>query len=204
MNELIQDTTEWLEFRKKHIGASDVAAILGVSPYRTAQQLFDEKLGNIPAQKENIYMRRGKELEEEARCSFEELTGLVVFPRVIVSTEYPWLLASLDGMDIEGENIVEIKCPGCKDHLIAKSGDVPEKYYPQLQQQMLVTGFNQCYYYSYSPYEPDGNILLSVSFDEEFCINLIEKTKRFWGCMQTGELTEEFKNVRQSYKDKKE
>ena len=35
---------EWLTYRRQGIGGSDVAAILGISPFRTARDLYDDKL----------------------------------------------------------------------------------------------------------------------------------------------------------------
>ena len=35
---------EWLAYRQKGIGGSDVAALLGISPWRTARDLFYDKL----------------------------------------------------------------------------------------------------------------------------------------------------------------
>ena len=34
---------EWLAYRRQGIGGSDVAAILGISPFRTARDLYDDK-----------------------------------------------------------------------------------------------------------------------------------------------------------------
>ena len=36
---------QWLEERKKGIGGSDVACILGMSPYKTNVALWEEKVG---------------------------------------------------------------------------------------------------------------------------------------------------------------
>ena len=43
---------EWLAWRRRGIGGSDVAAILGVSPFRTARDLYFDKL-NIASAQEN-------------------------------------------------------------------------------------------------------------------------------------------------------
>ena len=51
---VITDTTnlseaEWLEYRRKGIGGSDVAAVLGLSPFCTARDLYCDKTGIKPA-----------------------------------------------------------------------------------------------------------------------------------------------------------
>ena len=44
---------EWLDYRKKGIGGSDAAAIMGVSPFATKRDLFYDKTGIRPAYQEN-------------------------------------------------------------------------------------------------------------------------------------------------------
>lgn len=41
---------EWLAWRRRSIGGSDVAAILGVSPFRTARDLYFDKLNIVLVQ----------------------------------------------------------------------------------------------------------------------------------------------------------
>ncbi len=56
----------WLEFRKQGIGGSDAAAILGLNPYKTNVQVWEEKTGlRVPddiSDKPNV--KYGKEAEE--------------------------------------------------------------------------------------------------------------------------------------------
>jgi putative phage-type endonuclease len=54
----------WLECRSKGIGGSDAAAILGLSPYKTNQEVWKEKVdGVIPEQKETPAMLYGQKAE---------------------------------------------------------------------------------------------------------------------------------------------
>lgn len=51
---LVEDITElseheWLQWRTKGIGGSDVAAILGISPWKTQRDLYRDKVGDTPA-----------------------------------------------------------------------------------------------------------------------------------------------------------
>ena len=43
---------EWLNWRKKGIGGSDVAAVLGISPWKTRRDLFYEKTGAEPMEED--------------------------------------------------------------------------------------------------------------------------------------------------------
>ncbi len=180
MSAAIQGSEEWLEFRRSKIGASDAPIIMGDSPWKSAYQLWEEKLG-LRENAVNGAMRRGLEMEEEARQEFEKQTGLVVFPSVEIHREHEWMIASLDGIDIERKNIVEIKCPGKQDHECAMDGAVPTKYYAQLQHQMEGTGLDKCHYFSY---HRNSSKVLEVKRDKDFLKTLIQKELDFLKCVQ--------------------
>ncbi len=40
---------QWLEYRRKGIGGSDAAAVLGISPFRTGRDLYYDKLNIVTA-----------------------------------------------------------------------------------------------------------------------------------------------------------
>lgn len=40
---------EWLEYRRRGIGGSDAAAVLGISPFRTGRDLYYDKLKIVTA-----------------------------------------------------------------------------------------------------------------------------------------------------------
>ena len=178
---LRQQTKEWLEFRRNHICASDAPIIMGNNPYKKIHQLYDEKIKcyeSVP----NQYMKRGLELEPIALQAFEKETGLIMFPVVAVHDDLGWMAASFDGMTIEGDSIVEIKCPGKKTHDIAMNKMIPTQYYAQLQHQMHVAGLNFAYYYSF---DGENGIILEVQRDQEVIEKMIEKELEFWNCLQT-------------------
>ena len=181
MSALIQNTPEWIEMRRGKIGASDAPVIMGVSPWKTPYQLWEEKLGIGKGQSDNHAMQRGRELEEKARQAFENHTGLIVVPQVIQHPEYEWMIASLDGIDFAHKNMVEIKCPGKEDHQMAREGLIPPKYYPQLQHQMEVAGLIKMFYYSYDGL--DG-LCIEVYKDEKYVDKLIKEELEFWRYMQ--------------------
>ncbi len=180
MNHLIQQTPEWQELRKSKIGASDAPSIMGVSPWKTEYQLWLEKLG-LYEQEQTTWMKRGLYKEEEARQEFERQTGIVVFPDVVFSSKYKWMMASLDGIDQDRKYIVEIKCPGNEDHECAMDGEIPKKYYPQLQHQMITCNLDKAFYFSYSN---NSSKVLEIYRNEEYNISLIENEKKFIRCLE--------------------
>jgi putative phage-type endonuclease len=136
---MAQGSAEWHEHRRKYRNASETPVVLNLSPWTTAYQLWQLKLGLI-TQEVTPAMQRGTELEPVAREAYEKVTGHVMQPLVVVDGEYS---ASLDGMTLGGERIVEIKCPvKGKDSALWKTieaGQLPEHYQWQVEHQLMVT-----------------------------------------------------------------
>jgi putative phage-type endonuclease len=176
-NHLIQGSEEWLKFRKSHITGTDACVIAGASHWKTRIQLYYEKLSEDHPMPPNERMQRGIDLEPIARELFTLQTGIEVFPEVVVKD---WAMASLDGISSCRKHIVEIKCPGSKDHSMAVSGKVPPHYYPQLQHQMYVCDLNKCYYFSFDG--ADG-VVVEVEKDISYLEELIKKEKEFYECL---------------------
>lgn len=181
----LQGSDEWLEWRKTRIGASDSAIIMGISPYKTAYRLWEEKMGAKDPDPINERMQRGIDLEPKARDAFEKLIGVSADPRVFEHQEYPWMIASLDGFGkVQQGNTfaVEIKCNGNKNHQEAIDGRIPEHYQCQMQHQMAVTGLEWMYYFSF---DGENGIVLTLPRNDNFIDNLIEKEKEFYQSMVT-------------------
>lgn len=136
---LVQGSAEWREHRRKYRNASETPIVLGVSPWQTPYQLWQHKLGLIEPEVTPA-MLRGTQLEPAARATYEARTGLVMQPLVVVEGEYS---ASLDGLTLGGERLVEIKCPAKgRDSTLWKTveaGRLPEHYAWQVQHQLMVT-----------------------------------------------------------------
>jgi putative phage-type endonuclease len=178
---LEQNTEEWLEFRKTKIGSSDAPIIMGESPWKTPQQLWEEKMGLKESSYENAAMQRGKQLEAQARKAFEQETGLVVWPNVIIHPKYEFIIASLDGITMDGQAAVEIKCLGEKTHQMALSGKIPKYYQIQMQHQLAVTGLQEMFYFSY---DGQSGVSLKVQRNDVLIATLLEKEQEFFHCMQ--------------------
>lgn len=72
---------EWLAYRRQGIGGSDVAAILGISPFRTARDLYDDKLNIASAVDDTgnwVALEMGHLLEPLVAQIFTKKTGLEV------------------------------------------------------------------------------------------------------------------------------
>ena len=171
---------EWHKWRSEGIGASDSPVVMGVSPYKTRFQLWQEKTGEETNDQGNWATRRGNELEPRARAQYELEMNQDMPPAFMEHPHFPFIRASLDGY---GNNtVLEIKCPGKEDHALAVEGKVPEKYYPQLQHQLLVTSAAVAHYYSF---DGERGALVQVVPDLPYIKTLLKELQSFWHLVQT-------------------
>ena len=184
---LDQGSQEWLSWRKTVITATDCPAILGSSPWSTAYKCWQRKLGLIEEQNTNHAMERGKRLEPEAREKFIKDYGINMTPVVVESSEYNFLGASLDGLSHCNRYILEVKCGGAKLHSMAAQGNIPPYYMDQMQHQLLVTGAEKAFYYSYDGTE---GICIEVIPEVGFISRFIPKAREFWRCIAFSEAPE--------------
>lgn len=175
--EIEQGSPEWFALRKTKITATDANIIMGASHWKTRIQLYHEKLSEETQSYINERMQRGIDLEPIARDLFNVKTGLNAKPVVIVKD---WAMASLDGLCCDSGAIVEIKCPGSKDHVVALSGKVPDHYYPQVQHQMYVADVQMAYYFSFDGM--DG-VIVKVKRDDKYIEKMLIEERKFYECL---------------------
>jgi len=165
------------QLRKDFIGSSDAPVIMKTSPWTTPRQLWQQKLGFLPQKNMNDAMYRGKILENEAREKISEILNTKFSPARLFSEKYHFMMANLDGLSECKKMSLEIKCPNAKDHEQAANGKIPNKYYAQLQHQLIVSEHDTMYYLSYS--EESMHLILCEA-DEEYQKNLIAEEKKFY------------------------
>ena len=153
MAELIEYPSRdaWLTGRREGIGSSDVPAILGLLPYKSAHDVWAEKVGLIePSTEEQEQLKWGRLLEPAIAAGYEEETGRILFrPRsgyyVLYAPERPWLRVTPDYelapvTEREGPGLLEIK--NVSAWLGAAWDDEPPPAVQvQLQTQLLVLAY---------------------------------------------------------------
>lgn len=141
VHNLVQGSPEWHKFRLDHDGASETAAMLGVSKNVTRTELLAAKATGIAKEFSDFIQKRvldkGHEVEALARPIAEALIGEELFPATMSLGP---LSASCDGLTMDGTTAFEHK--QWEEALAAAvaRGEVPEEHFPQCQQVMLVTG----------------------------------------------------------------
>jgi len=128
--------------RATGIGGSDAAPALGLSPWKSPLQLYQEKVGEAPQFEGNEATRFGTLLEPIVREEYVRRTGRnVIFGQgVIRDLERPWMLAHLDGLCDDGDRrVFEAKTARDDRHWGEPGTDeVPQAYLLQVTHYMIV------------------------------------------------------------------
>ena len=143
---------EWL-VNRKGIGGSDASAILGLNPYKTNQELWMEKKGQMSPMdiSDKPYVKYGNDAEPLLRALFAldypEYKVEYYDNNMIINKKYPWAHASLDGelMDPDGRRgILEIKTTNILQSMQWEKWDnrIPDNYYIQVLHYLLVTEYD--------------------------------------------------------------
>ncbi|MDP9154402.1 MAG: YqaJ viral recombinase family protein [Pseudomonadota bacterium] len=179
--------TDWLKVRKSGIGGSDAAAAVGLSPYKSALELWLEKIGRDSelAQPdphdttEPVYW--GNLLEPIVAAAYTQQTGNRVrkVNAVLQHPTIPFMLANLDRevIGVPGLQILECKTAGEFGARLWRDG-VPEYVQLQVQHQLAVTGKRAA----------DVAVLLCgqqlvvhrIERDDELIARLIPLEAQFW------------------------
>jgi len=178
-----QGSTEWLEWRNKGIGSSDAPIVMGISPWKTPFQLWEEKTGKRDPDdlSGNPAVQMGITMEPVARDAYEDKYGHLVEPLTLISPNHDFMRCSYDGIPMDRTFAFETKY---SKHSFneAADGDVPEIYIPQLDHQLacLPTATHVDFW---AFWEGKG-ALVRHERDEGRIEDLVEAEERFWKMVQ--------------------
>lgn len=193
---VLVDTTdlseeEWLAYRRKGIGGSDAAAVLGISPFRTARDLYYDKL-NIAAVVDDdgnwVAMKMGHLLEELVAEIFSRKTGFQVYQikKMFQHPLYPYMLADVDYF-IESPDgrtaILEIKTTNYNARSNWwKDGEeiVPAYYEAQGRHYMAVMNVDEVYFCCLYGNNEEEVIIRHLKRDDTYESELIALEGYFW------------------------
>ncbi|MDR6886097.1 MULTISPECIES: YqaJ viral recombinase family protein [Variovorax] len=140
-HDLVQGTDPWDLFRLEHFGASEAAAMLGLSKKTTRNELLRmKKTGIAKTFSEWLQVNvldHGHEVEALARPHIEKLIGEELYA-VTCSDGKP--SASCDGLTMDDRIAMEHKQWNESLAALVASGVVPDEHMPQCQQILMVTG----------------------------------------------------------------
>jgi putative phage-type endonuclease len=166
-----QRSEEWFAARRGRVTGSAVGAILGLSPFMTAddvlRRMVREKFDAPSEFVGNVATDWGIANEPGAIIDYEIETGITVKPAGFY-THQEWLGASPDGL-VGEEGLIEVKCPYSLRNAVKP---VPFKplamqmhYYAQIQIQLFITGRPWFHIYQWTPAETRNEI---VAYDNHW------------------------------------
>ena len=177
-----QGTLEWHAYRASHANASEAGCIMGCSPWKpqTWLQLWRIKTGQDVIQT-NAAMRRGLEREPITRQFACDQFATNFQPAVVEDGIFS---ASLDGINKDGDAILEIKNPGpeSKTWTAIKDGIIEPHYQAQVQHQLYVSLAGVCLFVVDNGV--DQPLSIDVHPDPEYQELLINTWNKFWWHMQ--------------------
>jgi len=181
---------QWLEYRRKGIGGSDAAAVLGISPFRTGRDLYYDKLNIVTADDaENwVQLEVGTLLEPLVAKIFAHKTGYKIYRRPFMFQHplYPWMLADLDYMVELPDGttaILEIKTTNynAKDNWWYNSEEIVPIYYEsQGRHYMAVMNIDRVYFCCLYGNSEDEAIIRRIDRDMAYEEELIALERDFW------------------------
>lgn len=178
-HDLEQGSPEWMEFRLKHFGASEAAAMLGLSPHVKRNELLHMKHTGTPKEfsdwvQEHI-LDKGHEVEALTRPIVEEMLGEDLYPMVFSLGR---LSASCDGVTMLEDPAWENKQYNEALYASIGEGVLPEEHMPQAQQILLVTGATRLIF-TCSDGTENGTVWMEVLPDEAWFDRLLTGWAQF-------------------------
>jgi putative phage-type endonuclease len=179
---------EWLRERKKRITATDVASIMRLEgAYSTPMGVYLDKTDPYIDEGQDVpeYMVWGRKLQGPILEGYAEQTGRRVVQSdpfdLVTIEEHPLLGASLDAEEVDGERSpVEAKNIAVKGPEWGEDGtdEIPQKFYTQLQVQMMVTRTTRAYLAVL--FGGRKLAVYVVEYDRDIASAIEEAATRFW------------------------
>jgi len=102
---------EWLLRRRRTIGGSDAAGVMGMSPWATPYTVWAEKTGLLQEKPDTEAMRQGRDLEDYVARRFAEASGKTVRREnfMLYHDDYPFAHADIDRWVVGEKSGLECK-----------------------------------------------------------------------------------------------
>lgn len=172
---------QWLKLRCNGIGGSDAGVIEGVCNFKSALDLFNEKLGIIPLSKDDSEaLRVGRDLEEYVAQRFCEATGKKVHKTnyMYVSDEHPFMFADVDRLIVGEDAGLECKTVNAYGQSKFDDGEIPLNYLFQCYHYMVVT--HKRTWYLAALIMGVGFKWYKIEWDEAIISALVSAEEHFW------------------------
>ncbi len=179
------DEEAWLRERRKHLTASEIAAIFGDHPFKTAFQVQEDKLGeDLNGRPLTNQMKAGRDLEPIAARMYQKRTGRRIrrIP-MLVHRERPLFAASIDRQILAGDDHptagLELKAPTWRvASEIRRKGLRPYQVY-QGQMEAEVAGYPLT---AFGILDRERWEILPFDLEHEaaFCADVMDRAEEWW------------------------
>lgn len=181
---LLQRSDNWISERIGKITASRIKDLnakpkKGEALNATMTKLLTERLTGQSQDNGFISkcMEWGIEYEPFAIAEYENLNNVFVMQTGLINhPTIPMSGASPDGL-VGDDGQIEVKCPESNTHTnTLLTGEIPEKYIPQITWQLAVTGRKWCDFVSYDPrFESELSLFVKRVYAKDLDIAGLEK-----------------------------
>lgn len=183
--------TDFLAQRRRGVGGSDSAVVLGVNPYKDIRRLYFEKRGLFNAPFDTPAIQRGKALEPLIADIFARETGLTcaVEPQTLMDDSQEWFIGNIDRwILVNGQpaGVLEIKSLGIEAFRRLQAGGVDQHYIVQLQHYLELTGIDTGFFIAHNAEKWEQRII-DVKRDAELGGLIREEDRKFWQRVQLGD-----------------
>lgn len=185
-------TAEQIEDRRKGIGASDVAAILGLSPWATATDIYWTKTAGT-AFSGNAATDMGNTLEPAILARAEAELGPLARDVVVQHPTLEFCRSRLDGQLLDTLQPVEAKTAGIVNYMPREireqwgeddTDEVPMGYLVQVQFQIACTGADLAYLYALLGGR--GFARFRIIRNDRLIAGMMSKVEAFWASVLAG------------------
>lgn len=173
--------------RHEYIGGSDIAAVMGMSRWKTPLKLWCEKTQKLPLPDlSNVEaVELGTDLEEFVAQKFSQKTGKAVrrSPKLYQHPDYPYMVAHVDRLVTGTDELLECKTASFFKKDEWENEEIPQEYILQVMWYLGITG------------RKIGHIAVliggqsfkykQIEFDSELFNTMVETAKDFWEKVQT-------------------
>lgn len=185
--------------RTTYVGGSDIGSIMGVNPWKSKKELWEEKTGRKEPEdlSDNPNIRRGVMLESRDIVTDEYLhlidpkkeqigKGIrLTHAPEFEHKNYAFLKAHLDFImkHLGSEKILEVKCPRSFVCTKYKNEGVPDAYRLQMQFYMLLSGIPQGEFLIFNADAWDLQVI-AVESDQELQKMILDACLDFWALVK--------------------
>lgn len=185
---MTQTREAWLEERRKGIGGSEAAIVLGVSPYSSKLDLYAEKRGLVEPSEMEEWQRVGLLLEPVILAEYNRIHGTAfeMWPQwqQAVHPDHPWMRCTPDVLPVDKRG-VSLKTASLRVHDQWVDGP-PVHYQVQCQHEMAVLGLESMDIIVFKMGFGPAFEVHHIPRNQEFIEKMVALEEQFWRDVQAG------------------